>query len=215
MGIIKQGILGGFKNKTGAVVGVFWRNLNVIRALPRPSSKPPTILQIEHRSKFALVTGFLSYVSDFIDASYKGKAGSSSGMNEAVKYHMKEAVTGIAPNFTINYAKLMFSTGKLYNPLIYDAVPAATAKIDFSWSLDGADGKSKDATDNINVMVYNPSKNKFVTLRAAVTRSALTFSLQLPPPFIGDEVHCYFNFSSVLKDGLHSDSIYVKAVTVI
>lgn len=215
MGIINGGILGGFKNKTGAVVGVFWRKLNVIRGMPRPSSKPATTLQTAHRTKFALVTGFLSYLSEFIDAAYNDSSGSSSGMNQAVKYHIKEAVTGVAPNYTMNYTKLRFSMGKLNTPLIYDAVPAATAKIDFSWSDDGADGRFKDATDKINVMVYNPVKERFVTLRAATSRSALAYSLQLPPPFIGDEVHCYFSFTSVMKDGFHSTSVYVKSVTVI
>ena len=90
----------------------------------------------------------------------------------------------------------------------------APAKIDFTWSLDGADSKYKDATDMINVLVYNPSRNQFVSLMAAVSRSELTYALQLPPPFIGDEVHCYFSFTSVKKKDLHSHSMYVQSITV-
>jgi hypothetical protein len=52
MGIIRQGILGGFRKKTGSVVGAYWRKLDVIRGLPRKSSKPPTIAQLNQQLKF-------------------------------------------------------------------------------------------------------------------------------------------------------------------
>jgi hypothetical protein len=41
MGIIKGGILGGFTNKTGAVIGAYWRTLHTMRGLPRKGGKQP------------------------------------------------------------------------------------------------------------------------------------------------------------------------------
>ncbi|RZK61166.1 MAG: hypothetical protein EOO95_16865, partial [Pedobacter sp.] len=67
MGLIKQGILGGFRKKTGTVVGAYWRKLDVIRALPRNSGKGATQLQINQQLKFGLVTSFLSNISGLID----------------------------------------------------------------------------------------------------------------------------------------------------
>lgn len=214
MGIIRQGILGGFRKKVGAVVGAAFRTLDVIRALPRKSNKPATQLQINQRTKFGLVTEFLSYISELIETAYKKGSGSTSAMNEAVAYHLKNAITGVAPNFTLDFAKLRFSSGKLSLPSTYSVDTTAPAKVDFNWKLDGLDTKYKDGTDVINIMVYNPTKQQFVTLMAAAPRSALTYVLPLPVEFVGDSIHCYFSFSSTTKKNLHSKSVYVTLIEV-
>lgn len=214
MGIIRQGILGGFRNKTGSVVGAYWRDLNVIRALPRVSNKPATQAQINQRFKFGLVTGFLSGLSDQIDAGFKKGAGSVSAMNAAVAYHLKTAITGVAPNFTLDYTKLKFSTGKLSLPASVGVDVTAPARLDFNWTLDGANAKYKDATDMVNVLVYNPTKNQFVSLMNAAPRSALGFNLPVPPDFTGDTVHTYLSFTSTLKKGLSSNSIHIAAIPI-
>ena len=67
MGIIKGGILGGFSNKTGAVIGAYWRTLNVMRGLPRKSSKAATQLQLDQQAKFTLAVATPSNVAS--DAS--------------------------------------------------------------------------------------------------------------------------------------------------
>ncbi|WP_316815854.1 DUF6266 family protein [Pedobacter nyackensis] len=214
MGIIRKGILGGFKNKVGAVVGSSWRNRDVIKSLPRVSNKPPTQKQVEQRTKFGLVTSFLSSMTEFIEEGFKSKNGSTSAMNEAVAYHLKNAVTGVAPNFLMDYTKIKFSNGKLRVPSISTVDTAAPASVDFNWSLDGADSKYKDATDMINLLAFNPTKKQFVQLMAAAPRSALTFSLPLPLDFVGDSVHCFFSFSSVKKKKLTSDSVYIGLLPV-
>jgi len=214
MGIIKWGILGGFRKKTGTVAGAYVRGQDIIRALPRTSNKPPTVPQSNQRFKFGLVVSFLSLISEWIDLAYKKGSSPASSMNKAVSDHLKNAVTGVAPNFTFDYTKLKFSTGKLAIPTVYSVDVTAPAKIDFNWSLDGLDSKYKDATDKINVMVYNPTKNQFVALMAAAPRSALTFTLQLPLEFTGDDVYCYFSFSSTTKKNLHSKSVYVLMIPV-
>jgi hypothetical protein len=212
MGIIRNGILGGFRKKVGAITGAFWKDLNVIKALPRKSNKPPTEKQTGHRTKFGLVTGFLSTLSELIDIAYKS-SGSKSPMNEAVAYHMKNAVTGVAPNYTLDYTKLMFSSGKLAIPSTFSVDTITAGKVDFNWSLE-ADSKYRDATDTINVLAYNPTKDQSVLLTAAAPRSAKTFSLQMPLDFVGDSVHCFFSFTSVKKKNLHSKSMYVLFIPI-
>lgn len=51
MGIIRGGILGGFRNKAGAVIGSYWRTLD-IKGLPCISGKAPTQKQLDQRAKF-------------------------------------------------------------------------------------------------------------------------------------------------------------------
>ncbi|ACU03146.1 DUF6266 family protein [Pedobacter heparinus] len=215
MGIIRQGILGGFRNKTGSVVGAYWRNRDVIRGLPRVSNKPATQAQINQRFKFGLVTGFLARLSSFIDLGFGSGNGSVSAMNEAVSYHLREAITGAAPNFSIDYSKLKINKGKLLLANGIEVAITVAARIDFSWLNTVPDGKYKDATDRANVVVYNPAKNSFVTLPGAAARSALGYNLLLPADYSGDEVHCYISFSSVIHKKLVSDTFYVGEFIVL
>jgi hypothetical protein len=45
---------------------------------------------------------------------FKISFGSTLGKNQAVSYALKDAVTGISPNFTLDYSKLKISIGSLY-----------------------------------------------------------------------------------------------------
>lgn len=216
MGIIKQGILGGFRKKVGTVVGAFWRDLNVIRALPRASGKPATPAQLNQRTRFGLVMSFLNSFGDLIEMYYGNRSASKSPMNEAVAYHLKEAVTTVGSVVEMDYTKVKFARGKLELPATMRLAATVEGKVDYEWSnINVANHKYKDATDMANLLVYNPTKKQFVTLTEAGPRSAEVFSLQLPLEFGDDYVHCYICFSSVLKKGLVSDSHYIGKIKIV
>ncbi|TCC99549.1 hypothetical protein FBD94_09810 [Pedobacter hiemivivus] len=217
MGIITWGVLGGFRNKTGAVIGSRFRNRDVIKGLTRPSNKPATLKQLFQRSKFALVTAFLSSFSNFIELFYGNRSASNSPMNEAVSYHLTGAVTTVGTAVEMDYTKVRFARGKLLLPSQMNLAATAPGKVDFEWTdqLAIADHKYKDASDMANLLVYNPTKKQFVSLMGAAPRSAGVFKLQLPPEFGEDYVHGWMNFSSVLKDGLVSDSHYVGKIMIV
>jgi len=216
MGIIRQGILGGFRNKTGSVVGAYWRKLNVIRGLPRKSSKPPTQAQLNQQFKFGLVTGFLSWIGDLIELGFKSVIGSSvSPMNYAVAYHLKNAITGVAPDFMIDYAKVIFSKGKLELPIDADVTSNPGAELEFNWMPGGPDDRYLDETDMLSILIYNPTLNRFVKLTNAAPRSAGTYTLTVPATYGSQEVHCYISFNSVKTKFLASNSLYLGRVPII
>lgn len=214
MGVIKQGILGGFRKKTGTVVGAYWRRLDVIRALPRNTGKAATQAQINQQLKFGLVTAFLSNISGLIDVGFKTANEVSTPMNLAVSYHLREAIIGTEPNFELDLTKVAFSMGKLELPLETTVVPAAGSVLNFAWPHTETDDKLIDATDVINVLAYNVSKQKFVKVASAAARSAMTYSFQLPANFAGDEVQVYFSFSSTKKRLLNSKTVHLGAITI-
>ena len=215
MGLIKQGILGGFRKKTGTVVGAYWRTLDVIRALPKSSGKAPTQLQLNQQQKFGLVTSFLSNISALIDVGFKSANAITSPMNTAVSYHLKEAITGAEPNFELDLTKVRFSMGKLELPLEFNAVAEAGGIIKVGWTYHEADDRYIDSTDVLNVLAYNPAKQKFVKMTATASRMNMSFELLLPAIFAGDQVHVYASFSSVKKKLLHSNSEYLGNLTVL
>ena len=59
MGIINQGILGGFSGKVGPIVGFHWKSKYYIRARAAKVSNPRTPKQQEQRGKFATAFSFL------------------------------------------------------------------------------------------------------------------------------------------------------------
>jgi len=209
MGIIRQGILGGFRNKTGSVVGAYWRTLDVIRALPRISGKAPSQAQKDQQFKFGLVTGFLSKISNLIDTGFYSGSKAATPMNDAVSYHLKNAILGTSPTFTFDYTKLIFSKGKLEMAQSVLADSIAGNKVKFSWDHVEQDDKQIDGRDMVSVLIYNPVKDRFVSMRNAVARSAKSFSMSIPADFSLDEVYCYISFSSVTKKNLVSDSLYI------
>ena len=59
MGIIKQGVLGGFSGKVGTVIGSSWKGKAVMRGLTIAKSGKPTASQLQQQAKFSLMIKFL------------------------------------------------------------------------------------------------------------------------------------------------------------
>ncbi|WP_053058493.1 DUF6266 family protein [Pedobacter sp. BMA] len=215
MGLIKQGILGGFRKKTGTVVGAYWRSLDVIRGLPRSSGKAPTQKQLMQQAKFGLVTGFLSNFSALIDRGFGASGEVSTPMNVAVAWHLKNAVIGDYPDYEIDLSMLRFSNGKLEMPAEFLVEPEAGGVVNIGWSHTEADDKYIDGTDSLSVLVYNTVKSKFMRFSLVAPRSAKTYSLQLPASFVGDAVQIYVAFSSTIKAYTNSDSANISELTVV
>lgn len=195
MGIQDKGAFGGFRNKTGPLVGHIVNGQNVITSIPAKSSKPPTQKQLDQRRKFGMVTSFLSWMSGLIDSGFQEREQRQSPMNKAVQYNLLNAVTGISPDYTIDLARLKFSVGKCPLPPSTTAEVLAGGKINFIWGASLPSKYGKD-TDVVSLMVYNAEKDRFVILQNAAGRSELSFTLQLPADYVGDSVHCYMNLVS-------------------
>ena len=207
MGLIKQGILGGFSKKTGTVVGAYWRRLDVIRALPRKSGKAPTQSQLEQQQKFGLVTAFLSDFSELIDVGFKSTS-SATAMNRAVAYHLQEAIIGTSPDYAIDLAKFKFSEGKVEVPDMVTANAISGGGIHYVWDGLTDEGKFIQPTDTVTVVAYNANRQKFVKVIAATTRGIGEFVMQMPQAYNGDTVHLYISFTSAVKK-LNSNSLYL------
>ena len=214
MGLIDRGILGGFRKKTGTVVGAFWRTLETIRAMPRISGKPQAQSIINQQIKFALITNFLSYISDLVQTGYKLQAEVQTEMNLAVADNLKNAIQGVAPDFSIKYAGITFSKGKINKGFGHAVASTGQSKVDLIWE-DYGKSTFCDPSDMATILVYNPAQHNFVTLVDAVERSAKMFSIQMPLAFTGDEVHCYMSFNSKIKKDMVSDSVYVGHILIV
>lgn len=214
MGLYKKGILGFFRGKVGTVSGSVWNGVHYLKSLPDVSpDRKPTTAQLNHQILFAMVIGFLKPLKAILNVGYQQFNKGITPMNAANSYHLKHAVTGLAPNYQIDYPKVIFSVGDLEAAQTPGIVTGGTGKIDFDW---GAliDPDAGAATDRATFLAYNPTLKKYVTLRNAVARSAMAFTLQLPAEWIGSEAYCYMAFTSL--DGKKvSNSSYVGQLPVV
>ncbi|MES2457359.1 MAG: DUF6266 family protein [Bacteroidota bacterium] len=213
MGKAVWGTSGGFQGKNGANIGR-WRNGdNIVGPLPHPSLVPPTTALINVRTKFSLVSTFLGWISPLIKIGFRDeRVGNQSAMNVAFSYNYRNALTGVAPSFAIDYPEVRFSQGKLGYPYNPGLATTEDAQLDLTWDAT-ISGFYGGPTDLATILVYNPAKQMFVTRIGAAVRSVLSYDLALPVNFSGDMVHVYMSFVSA--DGeMVSDSIYVGGTVV-
>lgn len=194
---MQKGILGGFSGKVGTVVGANWRGKDVIRSLPKKSRRTATEQQTMQRLKFTLVAKFLSAVKPIVSDYFGQASGEKSRYNLATSYHMTEAVTGVNPDFSIDFPKVILTKGDLIGLEAPVATPEASATVTFNWTDNSGEGQAK-AEDQVLVVAYNESKKSFEYRQTAI-RSAGTFTLILPVTWSGDTVYCWL--SALASDG--------------
>lgn len=198
MGKISQGILGGFSGKVGNIIGGSWKGINYIRIKPANVANPRTVGQVNQRNKFSTTLEFLQPNKAFINVGYKSFAVKKTAFNAAMSEILANAITGIAPDFNVDYASALVSKGGLagvINP-ITDLTNAG--EISFGWD-DNTAGENAKATDKAMLLVYNPVKKESIYILDGESRSSGSEILTIPSTYSGDTVEMYMSFVS--EDG--------------
>ena len=144
MGTFEQGYMGPFRGKLGTAVGSKWKGLYVLRSRPpRKRTGPASESQLEVQAKFLLMTKFLRPLTDLLNQTFKKSAVNMSGANKAFAEN-KKAVTGAYPDFTIDYAKVILSTGNFDNAGGPAAKSAEAGKLVFTWTDNSNAAKNAD-----------------------------------------------------------------------
>ena len=212
MGTYNKGILGPFSGKVGTVVGANWRGKDVMRSLPKKTDRTPTETQLLQREKFTAVSNFLTPISNVVSLYYGSGSGELTRRNQAMSYHMKEAVTYVNPNFEILFDKVQISKGDLLGIQNPTASSPAAGEIKFNWEDNSGQGSAKN-TDQLIVVLYSPLEDIYYTNGNAATRDAARVTLTLPTYFAGLEVQAWITFASATGKS-YATSVYLGAVTV-
>lgn len=211
MGKIGRGILGGVSGKVANVVGARWKGIDYIRAKPQSVANPRTLLQVNQRTKFALVLRFLQPNLNFIKIGYKNYAVKKSQFNSAMSFILNNAIIGVSPDFEIDYSLALLSRGNLagaLNPVFDLTTPG---QVQFSWDDNSTDGNAL-ATDKVMVVAYNPLKGESVYLTEGATRADLSQTVIIPNSYAGDDLQLFISFKNAEETQL-SNSIYIGSGT--
>lgn len=212
MGQIFQGILGGFSGKVGTVIGYVRNGVAFMRGMATGHTDANTSAQQIQRAKFSLVVRFLRPLTALLRIGFKEAGSRLTGYNSAMAYTMENAVTGISPDFAIDYAKVLVCRGNLPGALNPEVTSAVAGQVDFTWENNDWDAGA-DADDKVVLVVYNPAKQKAISVIGDATRATGNQSVEVPELFSADNVQCYIGFTNASQSEF-SNGEFVDAVVV-
>ena len=222
MAKIEHGILGGFSGKVGTVIGGTWKGIDFMRSKSKRRNFVPTQKQLEQQVKFALIMRFVQPMSALLEVTFVDYAVRKTGINSAFSYIYDNAITGVFPDFAIDYSKVLVSRGIMPNVLgpavvsgpVAGAWPGtfAGAGSILTWSWTDGGGAGTQPTDQAVLVAYCPERKQVIFTTNGGDRSALTADLNLAT-FTGLAIETYIGFISA--DGRNvASSIFTGEVTV-
>ena len=212
MGTYEKGIIGAFSGKVGPVVGATWRGKDVMRSLPRKSTKPATPKQMLQREKFTMVTEFLTPLNPILKRYFGSNTEVKTRRNQAMSYTMKDAVVFVDPGFELSFNRVLISRGSLLGLNTGVATAGAGQSIDIAW-IDNSGIGDATATDQLVVAVYEPTTKTTIYSLNAGSRDHRSGNVVLPAFLSGLKVQVWATFASV--DGkIYATSEYLGTIVV-
>lgn len=196
LGVIAQNpIIGKAKNKLGNVVFSTIFGKNIVKGKALSVHNPRTTKQTSNRIKFSVTLAFLQPIIGLIQAGFKEMAIGMSAFNAAMSYNRLNALTGIAPNITVDLAKVVIAKGSLmgFDNLVITS-PVVNA-IHLAWDDNTGYGNAQ-AADLLRVGLYEETTDKWVSGFSAATRADGAADIDIPAGWAGKTVHVYPFFAS-------------------
>ena len=175
MGIIKRGILGGFSNKVGNVVGSSWKGIATMRVLPLSVANPRTASQIAVRTAFSKITALASAgLTGFVKPLNDRFAVRMSGYNRFIQMNTNafDASGAFVP------ANLLISQGRLGETPIASVEGDTPGVVDIAWNP-APSGALQLATDLAYAVVISPDGELLGVSSGVATRSSGEVSITL------------------------------------
>lgn len=222
MARMNYGILGPLLGKISNLVTYIRRGQPVVRTKPKQTGKKKerSIAQKAVNLKFLMVKRFVAVIDEFINVGYKIDVAGTPRIpeNGALSYLLKEAVTGVYPNFKIDFSKVLVSRGKLLGPL-NAAVKLEGDVLKFTWDVDRNWGYKLNR-DQVMLLAYKPANDEADYLVSGARRKEGTEELKVSlrtktdSNSVKDEfIETYIAFISDDRESI-SDSVYLGRVSI-
>jgi len=111
MAIYAKSNFGEIDGKVAEAVGSHWRGKKILRSLPKPGKKDPTLHQQIVRHKLLLAVNQLSPIKGILNEGFRDKTLKGlTGYNAALSVFLKsDVIEGEFPDLKINYSKMLLS----------------------------------------------------------------------------------------------------------
>lgn len=217
MAILEQGLIGTFTGKMGSLVISKWKNKYVGKSKPKASSKPASAIQLDYRSKFKLIGKFLRQFRSVISAGYQSSQIGRTNYNESMSYNLLNSISGIYPDYKLNYANVKLSEPGFEGDIDGVVDPVLTAlpqrKIKLTWKINIDPDYTATKNTDLTYAVFSHAEKQISIESKRITRDKLTMDVSFPGLFRG-EVHGWLFFVSADRKFV-SNTQYLGKVMVI
>lgn len=213
MAIVQNPITGRSSGKFATAVFSKSFGKNTMRSKPMEVKNPKTLKQREQRSKFSLMVELSRIILNYVRTSFSQVAVGMSEFNMFMKSNIKTAITGVYPDYTIDFSELIVSKGTLTGADTPEAIAAAGNQVDFTWA-DNTGVSDASGNDYAMALLINFVKGEMVQEITASTREDMALSANVPTDWVGDSVNAYLSFSTDSRDKI-SDSTYLGEILIL
>jgi hypothetical protein len=208
MGVIKQGILGGFSGRVANIVGSSWKGIAVIKSRPLSVANPNTAGQQLQRGKMRQIVAdarilLAALIQPFWNPFAQGESGYNSFVSENIASYDANGIS--VP------ADMYMARGSLLG--VPDATGAASAAgndVDITWT-DNSGQADALATDEVEVVYYNSTQDYWVVDTGNAVRSAAALNIVDNLVAQNDDLYVYI-FASRPDRSKVSDSVYDNVI---
>lgn len=157
MARIRNGILGGFSNKVGEVIGQNYAGVSTMRAMPKYVTNPRTPAQEAHRAKMALAGSFLGAFTRGFSFSSWNKSSVNNGFNGSLRANFSTFVDDPVAGLEVDLFSLDMGTYvgvPLTSPTLVSALlDDATGNLELEMTWDD-DSKSEWASGEDSIILF-------------------------------------------------------------
>lgn len=208
MAIFKKKNFRMFTGLIGPMIVSTWKGIMYARAKPRKSlvKKEGTEGQTAARGKFRYLHQFLRPFHSYLTIGFSGKAINKTEINAAFTANYHRAVMGVYPDFSIDYSRLLLSTGKLagmFAPLLSCSVDGL---IEITWKADP--GQRGNYNDHLLLVLYSELHKGTDGFIGHAQRRDHHCNFPIRKEMQKGRIHVYVSFTSQNRR-LTSDSQYL------
>lgn len=205
MGVIKRGILGGFSNKVGPVVGSSWKGIDVIKSKPVSVSNPNTPAQQLQRNAMRDANVFFrSFGLDNIQRLNNAMAVRMSGFNRVMK-----KMNSFKPGNELQGHVKCLASGSFPKPVFNNAAAFVldedSRNVSVSWSLVFVGSPQPAGTQAMVTVMGSDGK----TCTRAVYGVATTTNTVIDISSLNSPVDPLVGVCYIAEDGLSTSDIVV------
>ena len=190
---IINGLFGNFSGSVGNYVGCRWKGGMYVRSRPKPNPNyKPSPAQQAQRRKFALGNQFLQPIAPLLKVSFQPDGSLKAPKNRALSHILKQAIIGTAPDFALDYSRILISQGDLPNAPEATVIATSNGQVQFTWKSTAGIGQAS-RSDKVVLVVHCPELNQSVYDPAAAKRSAEQVTIEAGA-FAGKTIHTWMGF---------------------
>jgi hypothetical protein len=176
MGIIKQGILGGFSGKVGPTTGSSWKGKALLKSRPLTVAYPGTAKQVSQTSSMAAIVAFVKpFVSQWIKPLWDRFASGMSGYNAFVSSNISNWVNGVLTT----PEDLVFCRGSLLAQPVATVTESPADSLVVTWDNSAINDPLALLTDIPYCMVLD-SNYEYISMRSVGTRDTESITVSCP-----------------------------------